>query len=210
MQAELVWTGSTIYPGCYWGSVLCHMRTPLSLLLRPFSDLLLFCLAKLCVIQRVSLDQFFPQTEQTLSRSENLTTRHNTAAAHVHRTELPAVLLTAPFVLVRQDGHVLPLAPLYYGPHAILCQAAQHFTVQMGAKEEVVYTGRLKPCLTPEETPAQPRRRGYPLGLLACLGLPPCYVSGPVLTSPGHTQPGENGDLLQLSRYSVVGWTVHL
>ena len=156
----------------------------------------------------VSLDQFFPQTEQTLSRSENLTTRHNTAAAHVHRTELPAVLLTAPFVLVRQDGHVLPLAPLYYGPHAILCQAAQHFTVQMGAKEEVVYTGRLKPCLTPEETPAQPRRRGYPLGLLACLGLPPCYVSGPVLTSPGHTQPGENGDLLQLSRYSAVGWTL--
>ena len=37
-----------------------------------------------------SLDNFMSQIKATLSRSENLSTRHNTAAAQVHPTELPA------------------------------------------------------------------------------------------------------------------------
>ena len=103
----------------------------------------------------VFLDQFLIQIKQTLSRSENLTTRYNTAAAGVNPTELLAALLIAPYCC--QDGHMPPFAPLYYGPYAVLHWPTQHFTIQMNAKEEVMSTGRLKPCLTPGATPVQPQ-----------------------------------------------------
>ena len=69
-----------------------------------------------------SLDQFLIQTQikTTLSRSENLSTRHNTAAACVPPIELSTALLDATHVLVHRDGHVPPLAPLYDDPYTIL------------------------------------------------------------------------------------------
>ena len=142
------------------------------------------------------LDNFRTQIKTTLSRFENLTTRHNTAAARIYPTELPVVLPTTTHVLVRWDGQVPPLAPLYVGPYTILPRAAQYFTIQMGDREEVVSTGRLKPCLTPQAVPAQLRCRGHPLGSLARSGLPPCHPGGPVLTPPGSAKPDETRDLL--------------
>ena len=64
--------------------------------------------------------------------------------------------------LVHWDSHVLPLAPLCDGPYTVLHWLAQYFTIQMGAKEEVVSTSRLKPCRTPDVAPMLPRRRGRP------------------------------------------------
>ena len=55
----------------------------------------------------------------TLSRSEIVNSRFNTAANRVP-AELPAELLAASHVMVRWDGHVPLLAPLYNGPYAVL------------------------------------------------------------------------------------------
>ena len=90
--------------------------------------------------------------------------------------------LTSMLRCTRQDDHVPPLVMLYNSPYTVLHQAAQHFIIQMGAKEEVVSTGRLKPCLTPQAVPAQLR--------------PPHRPSGPFLTPPGSAKPGETGDML--------------
>ena len=79
---------------------------------------------------------------------------------------LPAALLTAPTVFVRCDGHVPPLTPLYDGPFAVLSRSAQHFKIQMGTREEVISTSRLKPCSDPDAAVAQPRRRSWPPGQL--------------------------------------------
>ena len=138
-----------------------------------------------------SLDNFMSQNKATLSRSENLSTRHNTAAAHVHPTELPAALLDTSHVLVCWNGHVPPLAPLYDGPYTILCQAAQYFTIQMGAKEEVVSTSHLKPCRTPNVVPMLPRRRSQPLRSAGQLGLPPQCPADHPCTPPKQTRVGE-------------------
>ena len=80
-----------------------------------------------------SLDNFMSTIKATLSRSKNLSTWHNTAAARVHPTELPSALLDAFHVLFRWDGHVPPLAPLCDGSYTVLRQVAQYFTIQMGA-----------------------------------------------------------------------------
>ena len=55
-------------------------------------------------------------------------TRHNTAEGRTAPAELPAALLTAPYVLVRRDGHVPPLELLSDGPYAVLrrCQLPPH------------------------------------------------------------------------------------
>ena len=94
----------------------------------------------------------------TLSWSEIVNSRFNTAANRVP----PAELLAASHVLVRRDGHVPPLAPLYDGPYAVLRRSLHTFTILMGDREEVVSTSRLKPCWTPHVVPAQPRRCGRP------------------------------------------------
>ena len=80
------------------------------------------------------MDDFMMQIKSTLSRSKNLSTRHNTAADRIHPTEL-----------VHRDGHMPPLAALYDIPYAVLHWATQYFTIQMGNREEVVSTSRLKP-----------------------------------------------------------------
>ena len=120
-----------------------------------------------------SLDNFMSTIKATLSRSENLSTWHNTAAARIHPLELPSALLDASHVQVPWDGHVLPLAPPYDGPYTVLRKATQDFTIQMGAKEEVVSTSRLKTCCMPDMVPMLPRRRSRPLRSARQLGLPP-------------------------------------
>ena len=138
-----------------------------------------------------SLDDFLMQIKSTLSRSENLSTRHNTAADRIHPTELPADLLDATHVLVRRDGHVPPLAPLYDGPYTVLRRATQFFTIQLGSREEVVSTSRLKPCHTPDVAPALPRQRGRPPRSAGQLGLPPRCPADHPCTPPAQPRAGE-------------------
>lgn len=78
-------------------------------------------------------------------------------------TELPPDLLNAEYVLVRRDGHVPPLSPLYDGPFKVLRRALRAFCLQIGEREEVVSTLRLKPAVvTASFMPPTPPRRGRP------------------------------------------------
>ena len=115
-----VWpqTGSIIFLGCCLGYVPLHAITPAQAV---FGSALVLP-GQLVSDSETSLDQFLIQTQikTTLSRSENLSTRHNTAAACVPPIELSTALLDATHVLVHRDGHVPPLAPLYDDPYTIL------------------------------------------------------------------------------------------
>ena len=79
----------------------------------------------------------------TLSCSEIINSRFNTAAAKIPPAELTAELLATTHVLVHQDGHVPPLALLYDSPYAVLWRFLHTFTIQMGEREEVVSTRHL-------------------------------------------------------------------
>ena len=70
-------------------------------------------------------------------------TRHNTAASRLPPPELPDALVRAPTVLVRRDGHVPPLQPLYDGPYTVLRRSLHHFTLQIGDRTDKVSTSRL-------------------------------------------------------------------
>ena len=66
-------------------------------------------------------------------------------------------------VLVRKDGHVLTLAPLYKGPYKVISRSLKTFRLQVGERTDVVSVQRLKPAVTSEEEqPALPPRRGRP------------------------------------------------
>ena len=120
----------------------------------------------------------------TLSGTETVNSRFNTAANKIPAAVLPQALLDASHVLVRRDGHVPPLAPLYDGPYAVLQRNLHTFTIQMGDTEEVVSTSHLKLCHMPNMVPALPRRRGRLPGPAGQSGLPPRCPPGPACTPP--------------------------
>ena len=66
------------------------------------------------------LEMSSKQLQLTLSHSETVKSRFNTAASWIPPAELPAELLATSYVLVHQDGHRPLLAPLYNSPNAIL------------------------------------------------------------------------------------------
>jgi len=89
--------------------------------------------------------------------------RHNISPSANLPETIPTSLTTCPMVLVRKDGHVPPLAPLYAGPYKVLSRSARTFRLQVGTRTEVVSVQRLKPaCTNDEELPALPPRRGRP------------------------------------------------
>jgi hypothetical protein len=71
--------------------------------------------------------------------------------------ELPADLLRAPAILVRQDGHVQLLEPLYDGPYRVLARSQDWFYIQVGDRTDTISTRRLKPSLDLSVPPAEPR-----------------------------------------------------
>ena len=76
---------------------------------------------------------------------------------------LPAALLSATYVLVRRDGHVPPLTPLYDGPYKVLQRSLHIFRLQIGNRQDTVSTSRLKAVQEdPDVGPAEPRPRGRP------------------------------------------------
>ncbi len=87
------------------------------------------------------------------------THHHNTAGP----TELPEELLLARHVLVRRDAAAPPLTAAYDGPYLVLERSLRSFKLQIGNREEVVSTLRLKPCTSPADVSvAVPPRRGCP------------------------------------------------
>ena len=73
---------------------------------------------KLAANSELSVSQFLTKMQGVLNNPSLFVTgtRHNTAEGRTAPAELPAALLTAPYVLVRRDGHVPPLELLYDGP----------------------------------------------------------------------------------------------
>ena len=89
--------------------------------------------------------------------------RHNNPAVPDLPQQIPISLATCPMVLVRKDGHVPPLAPLYEGPYKVISRSLKTFRLQVGERTDVVSVQRLKPAVTSEEEqPAPPPRRGRP------------------------------------------------
>jgi hypothetical protein len=112
----------------------------------------------------VNEPEFFIKFSNELGAAESVATRHNSARARDVPDELPADLLRAPAVLVRRDGHVPPLEPLYDGPYRVLARSRDWFRLQVGDRTDTISTSRLKPCLDYTAPPAEPRRRGRPPG----------------------------------------------
>ena len=79
---------------------------------------------------------------------------------HVHTvppSQLPAALLKAKFVFVREDAVILTLAPRYRGPYLVLERRSKYFRLQIGSKQEVVFVDKLKPVFSDATvTPALP------------------------------------------------------
>ncbi len=87
------------------------------------------------------------------------TTHHSTPAPQ----QLPEELLLAKHVLVRRDGHTIPLSAAYDGPFLVLERSLRYFKLQVGNKTDTFSTLRLKPCRSPPDVQvAQPPRRGRP------------------------------------------------
>jgi hypothetical protein len=76
-------------------------------------------------------------------------TMHNVDRAQRAPEYLPANLLRAEAVLVRRDGHVLPLEPLYNSPYRVLTRSSNFFRLQIGGRTDTVSTSRFKPCRCP-------------------------------------------------------------
>jgi hypothetical protein len=108
--------------------------------------------------------EFFQNFSKAVGAAKIIPTRHNVARAQQAPEDLPVDLLRAEAVLVRRDGHVPPLAPLYNGPYRVLTRSRDFFRLQMGDRTDTVSTSRLKPCLSPAAVPSAPPRQGRPPG----------------------------------------------
>ncbi len=85
---------------------------------------------------------------------------HNTAAQQRAKETILEALLTANRVLVRRDGHVPPLSPLYNGPYAVLRHAPRFFTLWIVERDETVHVQRgASSSSGPPLAPLPPRLR---------------------------------------------------
>jgi hypothetical protein len=107
--------------------------------------------------------EFYRRLARSVAAFEPAPALHNTPEDNLPPDELPEALMAAPMVFVRRDGPKLPLAALYDGPYVVLQRARNVFKLQVGTRQELVSTSRLKPAfLGEDELPAQPPVRGRP------------------------------------------------
>ena len=102
-------------------------------------------------------------------------------------------------MLVHWDSHMPALAPLYDGPYDVLRGSLHTFIIQMGEREEVVSTSRLKPCGTPNVAPTLPRKCSWPLRSAGQSGLPPHFPPDPLHPQHIHMLVGEWSHMVGLS-----------
>ena len=84
----------------------------------------------------------------TRDLKERITKYKSPEAAH-HRLEnppLPKEISLAPFVFVRQDQSIDPLAQKYTGPFRVLEQRGNVFKLEFGDRTDWVSVSRLKPA----------------------------------------------------------------
>ena len=74
--------------------------------------------------------------------------------------QLPAALISAKYVFVREDSAKSSLTPRYRGPYLVIDRRDKYFRLQMGSKQDVVSVDRLKPVFsdTPVTTVLPPPR----------------------------------------------------
>ena len=89
---------------------------------------------QLSLESELDLNTFLTKMKATLSGTETVNSRFNTAANKIPAAVLPQALLDTFHVLVHRDGHVPPLVPLYDGPYAVLQCSLHTFTILMGDK----------------------------------------------------------------------------
>jgi hypothetical protein len=124
-----------------------------------FSAHPLLCLANFWMKMQILMSLIFKKNfSQAVGAVAIIPTMHNVDRAQRAPEDLPANLLRAEAVLVRCDGHVLPLEPFYNGPYRVLTRSCNFFRLQIGGRTDTVSTGRFKPCLDPAAAPvASPR-----------------------------------------------------
>jgi hypothetical protein len=110
----------------------------------------------------LSVDTIVKNFSKTLHVSAPSLPRHNSSTKVP--SGLPADLLSAPLVWVRQCGLVPPLQPLYDSPYAVLRRGPRSFTIRVGSRDEVVVVSRLKACMAADAAPGSPRCCGRPPG----------------------------------------------
>ncbi len=91
-------------------------------------------------------------------------TRHvPTRPLPLAQSRLSAALAACRSVYIRPGGTLLPFAPLYAVPYAVLEQVEKVFRLQLGDREEAVSVDRLKLHTGAEPVqPAVPPKRGRP------------------------------------------------
>ena len=106
---------------------------------------------------------FYEELRQAMAHFQPVQPAHNTAENRKAPVQLPSDLAATRYVLVRRDGHIPPLTPLYDGPYLVLQRSLRTFRIQVGRRQETVSTQRLKAVADdPGTEPAQPRQRGRP------------------------------------------------
>ncbi len=110
----------------------------------------------------LSVDTIVKKFAKTLHVSASSFPWHNSSTELP--SELPAELLSAPLVWVRQGGLVPPLQLLYDSPYAVLRRGPCSFTIRVWSRDEVVAVSRPKACTAADAMPGSPCRRGRPLG----------------------------------------------
>ena len=110
-------------------------------------------------VQDPPSDQLYAELRKLMSEFRPVPVRHNMSPTSNLPETIPAALSICSMVLVRKDGRVLPLAPLYAGPYRVLSHSPRTFKLQVGPREEVVSVQCLKPAVTSDDqAPAQPPR----------------------------------------------------
>ena len=96
---------------------------------------------------------------------------------HVLRTPpcpLPAALMSAKYMFVREDASVTSLSPLYCKPYLVLERCDKFFCLQLGSRTDVVMVDRLKPVFSADPVSvAVPPASGCPTLWVPTLALPP-------------------------------------
>ena len=81
----------------------------------------------------------------------------------VPSVQLPAALVSAKYVFVREDGVISSLATCYWGPYLVIDRQDKYFWLQIGSKQDVVSVDGLKPVFSDAPvTPAIPPPWGRP------------------------------------------------
>ena len=81
----------------------------------------------------------------------------------VSPVQLPSALLTAKYVVFREDAVISSLAPRYRGPYLVIDRQSKYFRLQIDSKQDVVSLDRMKPVFSDAPiTPTLPPPRGRP------------------------------------------------